>query len=85
MTSVFQRDGQRAWLPAEEKTWWDHITDNEGCVVPLDVLEEMRRVEERKRDEWDRGGGVVSDGCWAVLEDVFCREKTEQAHRHGMA
>lgn len=44
------------------------FTDWKGSVVPLEVLEKVRVMENMSEAEWDKRGVVISDAGWAIVE-----------------
>lgn len=73
-------DIQPAWT-VDIKTGWMDMTDYNGSIVPMEVLEEMRMSEGISKADW-RGRGIsVGRTTWAVL--TGWDEERERIHDEG--
>lgn len=59
---------RRTYGYAKEDMWMDY-TEFEGAVVPLEVIQQMRREENAELGSWEGRGIKVGDKGWKVLTD----------------
>lgn len=56
---------------------WREASDFQGKIFHLEIVEEMRKVEGKTREEWQGRGVAVGDAAWKILT-AYCDEYGEK-------